>query len=1095
LRERAERSERIREMRKNSRTKPIEVVKPPMDEEPAFDALEVTEERFRAFVENALDIISIFDAEGRIIYESPSVKDILGYEQDELLGRYVIDLIHPEDRDKVLPHLTAMAERPDHETFIEERFLHKDGSWHYFESTGRSIFEGGKLKEIMVISRDITERKEAEEAPRRSEEYLRSLIENTLDIIAIIEPDGTLTYNSPSVKTVLGYEEDEKLGTDVLELVHPDDLGDAVGAIQEMVTDPKTVASLQWRFLDKQGSWRVLDGLGKVLPGPEGMRGIIINCRDITERRQVEEELEKHREHLEEMVAERTRELENINERLQREIDQRVQVEKELAAREGLYRLLAENIVDIIWTTDLDLNTTYISPSIEWARGYTVEEAMARPLDQNLTPESLETVQAIFAEAIQSLEAGELDLDSVWNLEVETYCKDGSTVWVEFTISIIRDDEGQPTGLLGVSRDINKRKQAEEALKESEEMFRFISEQSLLGILILQDGLIKYGNQAMVDIYEFPLRESMAWAPDEHAKTIHPDDRDFVMEQARIKQEGGEGRKTSYKARIITKSGKQKWVEIFSKSVLFRGRPADMITMVDISDRVHMEEESKTREERFRSLIENALDVILVVDEKGTVKYVSPSVEKVLGFTPEEITDKVGFEFIHPHQLQTSAETLGKIIENPGEVVPFELRVRHKDGSWRDISVTARNFMEDPSVKGIIINYRDITASKVVTERLERINHLFLNLGVDLIENMDRIVEACRDILGISLAAYCRIEKGRFTILSTARGEESFIVTDSPEDFVAYRPILKNLEEPLIVEDLDTVPYGDKDPFVVKNGFRSFLGYPVRKRNKAIGCLFVFDAEPRKFLHQDIEILGNLSRALEVEEERFANEQSLKDFVDVASHELRHPITLMKGYALTLRNYGDRLDDEMKSDYLGIISEGADRLDMLIKELLDASRIERGRFDLHRLDEDLQPLLERAVSEMAGKGVAHQIKLDIKEPLSTRAVDGEKLLRVLVILLDNATAHSPANFPIEVTAEDTVEGCRISVADRGVGIPESDRQLIFERFYQVEDALHHTTRGMGLGLYIAKEVVEIHGGMIWHEHNPGGGSIFRFVIP
>lgn len=1095
MRERSERSEFIKELRKNSRSKAVGAIKPSMESETAANELDLTEGRFRAFVENALDIISIFDDEGKILYESPSVKDILDYEQNELVGRYVIDFIHPEDRERVFSHLTGMMERPDYEAIVEERFLHKDGSWHYFESMGRSIFENGKLKEIIVISRDISERKKAEAARRLSEEYFRSLIENTLDVIAIIDPYGTLIYDSPSVKTVLGYEEEEMLGSNVLELVHPDDLQKATDAIWEMVADPKTVVSLQWRFLDKEGSWRVLDGLGKVLPGPEGMTGIIINCRDVTERKRIEEELERHRERLEELVAERTRELESANERLQREIDQRIQAEKELTAREGLYRLLAENVADVIWTTDLNLKPTYISPSIERARGFTVEEAMARPIDQNLTPHSLETARAILAEAMRSFEAGELDLDNVWTLDVETCCKDGSVVWVEFTIRVIRDDEDQPIGLLGVSRNIDERKRAEEALRESEEMFRFISEQSLLGIFILQDGLVKYANQAAADIYEYSIEEVKGWAPGEHAKTIHPDGHAFVMEQVKIKQQGGEGLKARYKVMIITKSGGIKWVEIFSKSVLFRGRPADMITLIDISDRVRMEEESKTREERFRSLIENALDVIVVVDDKGFVKYVSPSVEKVLGYKPEELTGRRGFEFINPDQLQSSAETLGNILESPNKTIEFELRVRHKDGSWRDIAVAARNFLEDSSVEGIIINYRDITESRVVRERLERINHLFLNLGVDLIENMDGIVEACRDILGISMAAYSRIEKGRFTILSTARGEESFIVTDSPEDYIAYRLISGNLEKPLAVEDLDATDYADNDPIVMKNGFRSFLGYPARRKMKTIGCLFVFDKEPREFSHQDVEILGNLARALAVEEERFAHEQSLKDFVDVASHELRHPITLMKGYALTLKNYGERLEDETKSDYLDAINEGADRLDMLIKELLDASRIERGRFDVHRFDEDLKPLLERAVSEMAGKGIVHSMNLEVKEPLSPRSVDAEKLVRVLVILLNNAASHSLPDLPIRVTAEDTEEGCLISVADKGAGIPESDRKLIFERFYQVEDALHHTTRGMGLGLYIAKEVVEVHGGRIWHEHNLGGGSIFRFIIP
>jgi len=102
---------------------------------------------------------------------------------------------------------------------------------------------------------------------------------------------------------------------------------------------------------------------------------------------------------------------------------------------------------------------------------------------------------------------------------------------------------------------------------------------------------------------------------------------------------------------------------------------------------------------------------------------------------------------------------------------------------------------------------------------------------------------------------------------------------------------------------------------------------------------------------------------------------------------------------------------------------------------------------------------------------------------------------VLVILLDNAVNHSPDDSGIEVVAEPRDGEVLISVLDQGVGVPGKDRKLIFERFYQVEDALHHTSPGMGLGLYIAREIVEAHGGRIWYEPREGGGSIFRFTVP
>jgi PAS domain S-box-containing protein len=1184
-----------------------------------------------------------------------------------------------------------------------------------------------------------------EKALRLSERYFHSLIEHSTDLITIMDPDGRVTYESPAIEDILGYDEEELLGMNALVLVHPDDLEEAGKAIAGVLADPEAVVPFKCRLRHKDGSWRVLDGSGKAIHDGQDLQGIIVNSRDVTAGESMREELAAHRDRLEELVAGRTRELEEANRRLRSEIERRIRVEEELREREERYRLLAENVGDVIWTCDLDFNWIYISPSVEAQSGFSVEETMSMSIKEMVTPPSLEKAMEMMHEAGKAFLAGELDLDKTWRLELEQYRKDGSTTWVELMARILKGPGGVPAGLLGVSRDIGERKRAELelrhseryyrsliehsysvisvmdpdgtmsfvspnvkavfgyepeellgrsafdfthpddlpgvlkeiaggvdqpgkvafleyrwrhkdgswrvceavgknllhdpavrgavvhsrdvtmqrameralreseekhrslvenlndvvfnldtqgnllyispvveklagyrpedvmgrsfaefihpddieevtrsfqetlngvlnpaefrtigkdggilhvrtfskplykdgelagttgilnditaqkkaelALRESEEKFRVLSDQSMLAIFIIQEGGIRYANQAASGIFEYTAEEILAWEMEDISRTVHPEDAPFVLDQMRRKLRGEGGYVANYCMRAITRSGEEKWVEIFSKTVPFGGRPADMVTMVDISDRKRMEEELKESEERFRFLIEKAADVILVVDGRGMVTYVSPSVERVLGYAVEEVVGKAGFAFIDEMEVEATQQALASLATSPGEPMGAELHVRHKDGSWREVEVTASNYLDHPSVRGVIVNYRDITDRKAMLRRLETINHLFLSLGADLFENMEKIVDTCREVLEGQLAAYCRLEKGMYTVLSTAPGEEGFFVANDPETLIAHRVVSLGMSGPLIVEDLEVSPYRESDPLIVRHGPRSFVGYPVWQKKQAIGCLCLFFPEPREFSHYEVEFMGMLARALSVEEERLAYEQSLKDFIDVASHELRHPITLMKGYATTLSRYGDRLDDDEKREYLGIINGGADRLDMLIKELLDASRIERGRFKMQRGMQDLRPLLEQAVKEIKDKGCPQELTLDADGGLSPRDVDGEKLERVLVILLDNAVAHSPAHFAIEITAAESDGRALISVIDRGVGIPDRDRELIFERFYQVEDALHHTTRGMGLGLYIAREIVEAHGGRIWYEPNPGGGSIFRFTIP
>jgi PAS domain S-box-containing protein len=804
-------------------------------------------------------------------------------------------------------------------------------------------------------------RARVDRAIEQSEKYFRSMAENSLDIIKILDKDSVLIYYSPSAKRVLGYENDEVLGLNVLAFIHPDDVAGVADALTSVVQDPGSEATVEHRFRHKDGSWRYLESTGKGIFEGSELSGIIVNSRDITGRKLMEEDLKKHHEHLEELVAERTRELEAKNEQLEKEIAQRIQ--------------------------------------------------------------------------------------------------------------------------------------AEEALRESEEKFRLISEQSMMGVMIIQDDKIKYVNQAAADIYGYTIGEALGWGPGDYINAVHPDDREFVREQVRKKQGGAEDQVVNYSYRIVTRAGRFRWVEVYSKTVDYGGRKADLVTTTDITDRVFMEEELKNSEEHFRSLIENALDVISVINEEAVITFMSPSVEGLLGYTPGEITGRVGLDFVHPDDVPKVAEGLRFVMENPGETATLELRAIHEDGSWRDLEVKGRNFLDHPSVQGIVVNFRDVAERKMIRERLERINHLFLSLGADLIGNMEKIVGAGRDILSVAFAAYSRMEKGKFSILSTAPGEEGLLITDQPDTYMSCEIISQDREDPWIIENLGSSPYRDIDPLVKKYGFRSFLGYPVRGQQQTIGCLCLFDAERRKFSHDEVEIAGMLARALSVEEERLSREQGLKDFIDVASHELRHPITLMKGYALTLRDFGERLGDNAKREYLTIIGEGADRLDMLIKELLDVSRIERGRFSLNRQEVRLEPLIERSVREMRGKGCAGRLSISVPGTLAPRRLDPEKLVRVLVILLDNAVNHSPESSRIEMVAEERDGAALISVMDRGAGVPEKDRERIFERFYQVEDALHHSAPGMGLGLYIAREIVEVHGGKIWYEPRDGGGSVFRFTIP
>ncbi len=247
--------------------------------------------------------------------------------------------------------------------------------------------------------------------------------------------------------------------------------------------------------------------------------------------------------------------------------------------------------------------------------------------------------------------------------------------------------------------------------------------------------------------------------------------------------------------------------------------------------------------------------------------------------------------------------------------------------------------------------------------------------------------------------------------------------------------------------------------------------------------------------HSRLILARTLAQKERLLDELAGREAQLKDFLDVAAHELRHPAALMKGYARTLGEYGKGMDEEGREESLAAIELGADRLMRVVEELLDASRIEREKFEISREQVEVEPLITRAVAEMISRGEENHFRLDIAGGVGGAFIDPERFVRLLIILLDNAVKYSPRGSPVEVAAEVEDGDLVVSVMDRGDGIAEDYAERLFDRFYQAQEARHHSTSGLGLGLYIGSRIARAHGGRLFCKPREGGGSVFTLRIP
>jgi len=224
-------------------------------------------------------------------------------------------------------------------------------------------------------------------------------------------------------------------------------------------------------------------------------------------------------------------------------------------------------------------------------------------------------------------------------------------------------------------------------------------------------------------------------------------------------------------------------------------------------------------------------------------------------------------------------------------------------------------------------------------------------------------------------------------------------------------------------------------------------------------------------------------------------ESDAKDvFLADVVHELKTPLAAAKAQAqLALHQIGERRTDLGTARSLRLISQQIDRLNKLVGDLLEASRLETGMVELQPTEFDLSALLEEMRGRMQPLGDRHPIRVDAPEHLPLIA-DRERIEQVVVNLLSNAIRYSPEGGPIDVTAESAAEKVHLVVRDHGLGIPKEHQQLVFERFGRAHGSAFG---GLGLGLAITKGIVERHGGRIWLESSgrPGEGSVFHVQLP
>ncbi len=402
--------------------------------------------------------------------------------------------------------------------------------------------------------------------------------------------------------------------------------------------------------------------------------------------------------------------------------------EEELKESEEKFRSVIENSLDLLYQFNLKTGTyDYMSPSIEKFVGITSEDYIKGGIELAISllhPEDGEQLKNHTEHLLKGT------LEDTFNPIIEYRFKNAVTnewLWFSDNRKVILDEDNQPILIVGVSRDITDQKRAEEELRESEEKYRSVVKNANEAVFIVQDEIIRYSNPKTSEINEYTEEELNGMAISE---LVHPDDRQIVLQRNRQRQKG-ESIVDTYSQRIITKTGKIKWIEIKPIAFNWEHNPAVLVFASDITERKQAEEALVLSEEKYKNLAQNIPDILYELDQYGKITSINDSFYNYLGYDLNEITDQPFSKFIHPDDINKVSQSFLEAIETKRKRtkgLTFRLVSKDEKIYWFELNSTMEFDIDGNYFKenGII---RDITERKQAEEELKESEKRFKELA------------------------------------------------------------------------------------------------------------------------------------------------------------------------------------------------------------------------------------------------------------------------------------------------------------------------------------------------------------------------------
>ncbi len=617
------------------------------------------------------ELLLVLDAQGQVVQTGATVAERLGRSDDELVGSFLRDLVHGDDRTN-WDELVTKSSDEDGEARGELRLLTASGGWRVVEVTLVNQLHDPAIAALVVAAVDRTEERAARDELRHTAHLLDTLARASTDVLFLLDGRARLVWASPTLEHVFGYRPDQLIGLSAMEFVHPDDLAGAGRHLEWLNQHPGQPRTTTWRVRHADGTWRWVESVNVNLLEDPDVAAIVASFRDVTERRQTE---------------------------------------MALTESEARFRAVVQNSRDVTTLLDPEWRVVWSSPNAGEMLGFDPDALIGTPALDLVHPEDRDMAGAALAQVVVAP-------DRVNPVVVRLRHRDDGWIPVEAAGSSLRGPGGDLEGTIVNLREVAWRIEAEQALRKSEERFRaLVQNSSDVVVVVGADGIVSYVSPS--------VRRVFGRSPEDVVGTrggdlAHPDDFDLVAHQS-MSVADRPGATVTVGYRVLDAAGHWRNAEATLTNLLEDPAVQGLVFNIrDVTDRVEAERARAESQAMFRSVAQSSPLGLYTVDRHGNCLWVNDRWQEITGVNAEEAAGQGWMPMVHPDDLEWLLSDMGHEAFTAENDLTY--RVVRPDGHIRWVSVHTsplRSGEDGPKLSvGVMEDITDRIGAERDTQRL-----------------------------------------------------------------------------------------------------------------------------------------------------------------------------------------------------------------------------------------------------------------------------------------------------------------------------------------------------------------------------------------